>query len=376
MKKYILIVLIVLAFLLLCGCAQNPIITDVETSEAITESPETELFSAETTQTNPDIQPYIGFPLVYEETSNGLYIKVEFLKQELPATPATSITVNLTYKNLSNETINFDAAQPYVSGAFVRNDGENVYPRTSKKFEHLIRSGEVCGVTLEPGRVYSDRFIYQAGDFFDLKYTYAFSVKVETTGSKIAEVMIPIEIYEKDISDWYYNGTWYLSDWEFRLDNRAEDHSGYIKLPFVYEESVESAHFKVEFFREIYALNSYIQCRVSVTNNTGEDVKVRQKELFNHGGFVRDSKRDEMIPYSYCKDRHGFNEDDHGGYLNVAKGETYVIESVFIANVKAFEEGHEYAFIVEFCPIFSNGEQKTYSITIPVELCSLQAEST
>ena len=62
--------------------------------------------------------------------------------------------------------------------------------------------------------------------------------------------------------------------------------------------------------------------------------------------------------------------------MSIANGDSYVIESVFVATENFFEEGHEYSFLVEFSPIFANGEQKTYSITIPVELCFSKAAST
>ena len=105
----------------------------------------------------------------------------------------------------------------------------------------------------------------------------------------------------------------------------------FVKLPVLYEEATEGAYFMVEFFRETYALNSYIQCRVTVTNNTGSDVNVYRKSMFNHGGFIRDSQREVMLPYSNCKDRHGFYESVSGGYMSIVNGDTYVIESVFLA---------------------------------------------
>ena len=335
---------------------------------------ETEPILPETT-VNSSVKPHVKVPSVYEETSHGIRFKVEFDFEEyaIPDSEPLNIRVMISYTNLSNKTISFDAGQPSASGVFERNDGVRAYPKESDRHDIFEKDKEYA-VTISPRDKHYDYVYFSVQDFFNLENTYTFSVEVETDQAKTCGVTIPIEIIEKEVKPDLYQGPWYLSDWGYRLEYIEEDPGGYIKLPSVYEESVEGAHFKVEFFSDTYLLNSYIQCRVSVTNNTGENVKVRQKELFNHGAFVRDSKRDEIIPYSYCKERHGYYTDDHGGYADVAAGETIVIESVFVARVNAFSEEHEYAFIVEFSPIFENGEKETYSITVPVEFYSNKSE--
>lgn len=342
----------------------------------ITLLPETEPILPETT-INSSVKPHIKVPLVYEETSKGIRFKVEFSFEEyaIPDAEPLRIRVAIYYTNLSNKTIYFDAGRPSASGVFERNDGVCVYPKESDMHD-IFEKDKEYGVTISPHDKHIDDVYFSVQDFFNLENTYTFSVEVETDQAKTCGVTIPIEIIEKEVKPDFYQGTWYLSDWGYRLKYLEENDDMFVELPVLYEDATEGAFFKVEFFSETYALNSYIQCRVTVTNNTGSDVTVYRKSMLNHGGFIRDSQREVMLPYSNCKDRHGFYESAFGGYMSVANGETYVIESVFVATENFFEEGHEYSFLVEFSPMFANGERKTYSITIPIELCSSQTEST
>ncbi len=345
-------------------------------SKNITLLPETEPILPETT-INSSVKPHIKVPFVYEETSKGIRFKVEFSIEEyaIPDYEPLRIRVAIYYTNLTNKTIYFDAGRPSASGVFERDDGVRVYPKESD-MHGIIEKDKEYGVTISPHDKHIDDVYFSVQDFFNLENTYTFSVEVETDQAKTCGVTIPIEIFEKEVKPDFYQGEWYLSDWGSRLVYREENDDVFVKLPVLYEEAAEGAYFKVEFFRETYALNSYIQCRVTVTNNTGSDVNVYRKSMFNHGGFIMDSQREVMLPYSKCKDRHGFYESADGGYMSVANGDTYVIESVFVATEIFFEEGHEYSFLVEFCPMFANGERKTYSITIPVELCPSKTEST
>jgi hypothetical protein len=343
-------------------------------SENITHFPETEPILPEATSS---LKPHIKVPLVYEETSHGIRFKVGFSFDEYAVlnSEPLNIRVMISYTNLTNKTISFDAGQPSASGVFKRNDGVCVYPKESD-MHGIFEKDKEYRVTILPRDKHIDYVYFSVQDFFNLENTYTFSVEVKMDQAKTCGVTIPIEIIEKEVKPDYYQGEWYLSDWGYRLKYREENDNMFVKLPVLYEEATEGAFFKVEFFSETYALNSYIQCRVTVTNNTGSDVNVYRKSMFNHGGFIMDSQCEVMLPYSNCKDRHGFYESVSGGYMSIANGDSYVIESVFVATENFFEEGHEYSFLVEFSPIFANGEQKTYSITIPVELCFSRAAST
>lgn len=372
---------VLLVFLLLISSCSTVIdgsgVDSTETvSENITHFPETEPILPETT-INSSVKPHIKVPFEYEETSKGIRFKVEFSIEEyaIPDFEPLRIRVAIYYTNLTNKTIYFDAGKPSASGVFERNDGVCVYPKESD-MHGIFEKDKEYRVTILPRDKHIDDVYFSVQDFFNLENTYTFSVEVETDQAKTCGVTIPIEILEKEVKPDFYQGTWYLSDWGYRLKYREENDDMFVNLPVLYEEATEGAFFKVEFFSETYALNSYIQCRVTVTNNTGSDVNVYRKSMFNHGGFIRDSQREVMLPYSNCKDRHGFYESAFGGYMSIANGETYVIESVFLATESFFEEGHEFSFLVEFSPMFANGERKTYSITIPVELCSSKAEST
>ena len=167
---------------------------------------------------------------------------------------------------------------------------------------------------------------------------------------------------------------WYLSKWDYNIPERdasIDDEKMYVKLPATYEETVDGMLFKVEFFNEIHTLDSYIQCRITLTNHTGHNIVSDEKFFFTPGGFVRNAEKYDQMPVYRSRNFYSIDQAVLCPF-NLNNGDSYEIESIFIADKYFFEEGYDYLFVVELHATFELGEKRIYSISFPVEL--LQTE--
>ena len=175
-----------------------------------------------------------------------------------------------------------------------------------------------------------------------------------------------------------FNGTWYLSEWESYPQESEktmifdETNGTFIKLPAVYEESVDGLLIKVEFFKETYTLYSLIQCRVTITNNLGYSINFNGKAVKTPGAFSRIGTNALNKVYA----AKNFESIYHANVLPVYldNGDSFINETVFEMKENFFVEGFDYSFVIEVTAYSEDKDTKIYSVEIPIELCIPQNE--
>lgn len=137
----------------------------------------------------------ISLPLVHEENSNGVNIKVEYFCESYSI--YSFIQTRITYTNLTGEKLEFNAVHSYTPGAIERSDGRVKHPYRAKN--ETLNVDAVAAVCLEHGESYTEEVIFIADGFFDVNFSYEYSVNVyqysSTDETKIYGFTIPIEVY-------------------------------------------------------------------------------------------------------------------------------------------------------------------------------------
>ena len=331
----------------------------------------------------------IRTPLVYEENSNGVNIKVEFFVESY-RTPSF-IQTRLTYTNQTDDKIVFDANHPETLGAFKKNDRVILNPKNSKN-NNYINIDAVINITLESGESFTDEVVFFMTGNFDLDSVYTYTAKIyqysSTEETKIYGITIPIEVYRAeatvDQSEWpmpeqssYLDAfptfelkmtpdpSFYNVDWSDDVRNT------YIKLPVSYEENVDGVLIKVEFFQEKYVMYSFIQARITYTNTNDYPIyTVIGHDVYFAGVFVKNNSEIKSFQYAEPEDFSGFAVDRQYP-LTLNQGQSFVGELIYFADNSFFEPDAEYEYILSFLDKNSSGGRpQAYTVTIPVEVCA------
>lgn len=144
---------------------------------------------------------YIKCPLVYEENADIVKVKVEFFVEEYHT--YSYIQTRLTYTNLTNERIVFDASHPGSAGIF-EDEGNPDFALSAyaSKNHDDHHTDSVFQVVLEPDESYSDEIVFYMGPWFYPEKSYTYSAKIYqyslTEETKIYGITIPIEVYRAE----------------------------------------------------------------------------------------------------------------------------------------------------------------------------------
>lgn len=180
------------------------------------------------------------------------------------------------------------------------------------------------------------------------------------------ECMNPEPFDIMGISVFDYEGEWFVEEPSEKealipiYDVPAEQQEYVVKLPEVYSETQNGIRCEVRFFRSIHEYNDLIQVRVTVSNETGEDIsyldnaqKIRFKNQTNNTTIYNIHYR------SYDCEVH----IDAPVYVTVAAGASASFEYIYPCNPEVLTPNDD---IVVYVGIRTN--QGPLKFTIPVEL--------
>lgn len=173
--------------------------------------------------------------------------------------------------------------------------------------------------------------------------------------------------------------TWHLSEWQYipikafwfyePIDFSPEAMKTYVKLPLEHEETVDGITFKVEFFQETYPIFSYIQARITYTNNTGISLRFINGGDKNIAGYFSADGE----PYCGIFDSPDFDFITTADSTTlVPNGESHTVEVIYLFTNRfdPSKSNHTYGIDALFT-IPDSGfppETKTISISFPIEV--------
>ena len=155
---------------------------------------------------------------------------------------------------------------------------------------------------------------------------------VETTAPEGVGITTAPEITTEELTTEEETTPWHLSvppEWELRLyDVPKEKENLYYRLPLVHEGEVDGFSLKFEFFQEFYPIGEPVQMRMSITNNTGEDISYAWNPGYlgyviadgSGAGYVESIRTADLV------------DVDTLYYRELASGETVVYEKVMVVD--------------------------------------------
>lgn len=174
--------------------------------------------------------------------------------------------------------------------------------------------------------------------------------------------------------------TWHLSDWKEPhppikdywhyddLDFSEEGMNVCVKLPLEYEEIVDGVNIKVEFFQETYPVFSFIQARITVTNQSDEVIGFHEGHKKAAGVFL---KNGIVGKGAHTSPDYDF-DTGAADTVMLNKGESFVGEVVYFATNEFFKIGDDkYEYQIEVLSMLKD-EYETYSIAFPVEVIPIK----
>lgn len=174
--------------------------------------------------------------------------------------------------------------------------------------------------------------------------------------------------------------TWHLSDWKepnppikafwfFEpIDFSPEAMKTYVRLPLEYEETVDGMTIKVEFFQETYPIFSYIQARITYTNNTGVALRFQNADKNTAGYFAAGGEL-----YCRCYESPDFDFVTHADSTTlVENGQSHVVEVIYLFT-NHFDPGKaDQTYNIDACFYVPDSgfppEVRYYSISVPIEV--------
>ena len=180
------------------------------------------------------------------------------------------------------------------------------------------------------------------------------------------ECMNPETFDIMGISVFDYDGEWFVEKPSERealipiYDIPAEQQGYAVKLPEVYAKTQNGIRCEVRFFRSIHEYNDLIQVRVTVSNETGEDISYLdniQKIRFENQTDNTTISNIHYRPYD-CE-----VHIDVPVYVTVAAGESISFEYIYPCNPELLSPDDD--VVVQFS---LKTDPHTVSFTIPVEI--------
>ena len=173
--------------------------------------------------------------------------------------------------------------------------------------------------------------------------------------------------------------TWHLSDWKEThppikqfwyyepIDFSPEAMKTYVKLPLEYEETVDGVTIKVEFFQDTYPIFSYIQARITFTNNTGINLRFIDWHKPAAGYFATGGKN-----YCGCYESPDYNFDTTNDTTTlVPNGESHVVEVIYLFTNRFDPNKTDHTYNIE-STFWIEGtnplESVSYAISFPIEV--------
>lgn len=173
--------------------------------------------------------------------------------------------------------------------------------------------------------------------------------------------------------------TWHLSDWREPhppikelwfyepIDFSPEAMKTYVKLPLEYEETVDGMTIKVEFFQETYPIFSYIQARITYTNNTGRDLTFINMDKPTAGYFAAN---DELYCGCYYSPDFNFNSQNVTTTL-VDNGCSHTVEVLYMFSNRFDPNKSDHTYNIDaafWIPDTNPLERQIFSISFPIEV--------
>lgn len=173
--------------------------------------------------------------------------------------------------------------------------------------------------------------------------------------------------------------TWHLSDWREPhppikelwfyepIDFSPEAMKTYVKLPLEYEETVDGMTIKVEFFQETYPIFSYIQARITYTNNTGRDLTFINMDKPTAGYFAAN---DELYCGCYYSPDFNFTNGSDTTTL-VENGCSHTVEVLYMFSNRFDPNKSDHTYNIDaafWIPGTKPLERQIFSISIPIEV--------
>lgn len=173
--------------------------------------------------------------------------------------------------------------------------------------------------------------------------------------------------------------TWHLSEWQYipikrfwfyePIDFSPEAMKTYVKLPLEYEEIVDGITVKVEFFQETYPIFSYIQARITYTNNTGISLKFVGGGNKNRSGYFASDA--EIYAGIYESPDFDYITGANSKTL-VENGQSHVVEVIYLFTNRfdPSKADHRYGLDVYF-EIPNSGyppQSLQFTISFPIEV--------
>lgn len=135
----------------------------------------------------------IRTPLVYEENSNGVNIKVEFFVESYRT--HSFIQTRLSYTNLTEQTIRINAFGAYENGVFEENGSDDFFLSAwISKNHNFHNTDSAYWVSLESGESYTDEIVFYMGPDFSSQKTYTYTASISPDHG----IKIPIEVYRAE----------------------------------------------------------------------------------------------------------------------------------------------------------------------------------
>ena len=135
----------------------------------------------------------IRTPLVYEENSNGVIIKVEFFVESYRT--HSFIQTRLSYTNLTEQTIRINIFGAYENGVFEENGSDDFFLSAwVSKNHNFHNTNSTFWVSLKPGESYSDEIVFYMGPDFSPQKTYTYTAGISPDHG----ITIPIEVYRAE----------------------------------------------------------------------------------------------------------------------------------------------------------------------------------
>lgn len=171
---------------------------------------------------------------------------------------------------------------------------------------------------------------------------------------------------------------WHLSEWKYipikefwyyePIDFSPEAMKTYVKLPLEHEETVDGMTIKVEFFQETYPIFSYIQARITYTNNTGVDLRFQNADKNTAGYFAAGGEL-----YCGCYESPDFDFITHANSTTlVQSGESHTVEVIYLFTNRFDPNKTDHTYHIDACFTVPNSgipqEVRKFSVSFPIEV--------
>ena len=242
---------------------------------------------------NGIIFPYTEF----EKSINQFLFKIEFFEEFYPI--GSMMQYRLSVTNNTGEDVVYDAGATLGE---IRLEDQG-YPLSGPKpvlrsvsFEPISHRDVSYDTDGEEERVFPagetlvfERAIRVDPAFFTLnKYNFVFllrrnyGVTVEYATFEYPIYVVDYETVKLDVEP--YTPEWHLS--ETVEEDLLRRYDIGVVPPLTEEKTIDSLFFQIEFFEEFYPIGSQMQYRLSVTNNTGEDVTYDAVTTLGHLSYT------------------------------------------------------------------------------------------